>query len=236
MPLPVRTPVTRTLLILIGLMFMLEVVLGGPSIRRPAEWLMLDINGNALELLGALTGGTLFDRQWWRLITVMFLHANLPHVAVNSWALFQLGSLYEALFGSRRFLLIYLVTGLCASIASMLRIAGTDGASVGASGAIFGILGAFIFSIRRSQWRHEQWARGLTRQLVFWGILNLAIGASFKFIDNTAHIAGLVSGLILGLVLPHRMPPPPPNRDVIDVQPYDESPTSPIDNDPSSRA
>jgi len=229
MPLPVRTPVTRTLLILIGLMFMLEVILGAPSIRKPAEWLMLDINGRALELLGAVTGATLYDRQWWRLVTVMFLHANLPHVALNSWALYQLGSLYEALFGSRRFLLIYLATGLCASIASMIHIANTDGASVGASGAIFGILGAFIFSIRRSQWRHEPWARGLTRQLVFWAGLNLFIGASFAFIDNTAHIAGLVSGLILGLVLPHRIPPPPPSHGVIDVQPYDDSPMPPSD-------
>jgi len=230
MPLPVRTPVTRTLLILIALMFVVEAILGGPPLRQPAAWLMLDIRGNALELLGALTGGTLFDRQWWRLITVMFLHANLPHYAVNSWALFQLGSLYEALFGSRCFLLVYFATGLCASIASMIHIANTDGASVGASGAIFGILGAFIFSIRRSQWRHERWARGLTQQLVFWGVLNLVLGLTFrKYIDNSAHIAGLVSGLILGLVLPHRTPPLPPGQNVIDVQPYDDSPMPPRD-------
>ena len=202
MPLPVKTPVTRTLLILIALMFAVEVFLSVPTFHRSGDWLMLGIDGRALQLLGAITGSTLFDRQWWRLITVMFLHANLLHFAVNSWALYQLGSLYEAMFSSRRFLFIYFATGLCASIASMLHVANTDGASVGASGAIFGILGAFIFSIRRSQWRHEPWTRGLTQQLVFWGFLNLVLGLSFReYIDNTAHIGGLVSGLILGLVL-----------------------------------
>lgn len=227
MPLPVKTPVTRTLLFLIASLFVVEVIVGGPPLLHPTQWGLIDINPNALQLLGAITGSTLFDRDWWRLVTVMFLHANVLHWAVNSWALYQLGSLYEAMFGAKRFLLIFFATGLCASIASAIHIANTGGASVGVSGAIFGILGAFIFSIRRSQWRHEPWTRGLTRQLIFWGLLNLAIGASFSFIDNTAHVAGLVSGLILGLVLPHRVPPPPPSRGVIDVQPYDDSPLTP---------
>src|SRR3954452_13810008 len=134
------------------------------------------------------------------------------------------------MFGRVRFATIYFVTGICASLASAMKLSAVGGASVGASGAIFGILGAFIFSIRRSQWRHERWARGLTQQLVFWGVLNLVLGLTFrKYIDNSAHIAGLVSGLILGLVLPHRTPPLPPGQNVIDVQPYDDSPMPPRD-------
>ena len=220
------TPVTQALLIAIAVMFAVEVVIGHPPVTQPAEWLLLDIDGGVAQLLGAVTGATLARHSYWRLLAAMFLHGNLWHWLLNSWALYQLGSLYEAMFGRVRFATIYFVTGLCASFASAMKLAAVGGASVGASGAIFGILGAFIFSIRRSQWRHEAWARGLTRQLVFWGLLNLTIGASFTFIDNTAHVAGLLAGLFLGLVLPHRVPPPPPTRQVIDVQPSAESPLS----------
>ncbi len=91
------------------------------------------------------------------------------------------------------------------------------GPAVGASGAIFGILGAFIFSIRRSpQYRHQPWTRSLISQLVFWILVNIAIGFSVKFIDNAAHLAGLVTGLLLGF-LPHRVPPTPPRDLVVDV-------------------
>jgi rhomboid protease GluP len=110
--------------------------------------------------------------------------------------------------------LIYFSSGLCASLASSMA---GHGPAVGASGAIFGILGAFIFSIRRSpQYRHQPWTRGLIGQLIFWILVNIGIGLSFKFIDNVAHMAGLAVGLLLGF-LPHRVPPPPPSNLVIDV-------------------
>jgi rhomboid protease GluP len=209
-----QTPVTVVILLLIAVMFGCEVLFG--AFRNDAT----------LVAMGAIVPGTLERHEYWRLLAAMFLHGGWLHWAVNSWAIYQLGSLYEAMFSSRRFALIYFATGLCASVASAMNL-GQHGASVGASGAMFGILGAFIFSIRRSQWRHEPWTRGLTSQLVFWGLVNLAFGASVSFIDNTAHVAGLVSGLILGAVIPHRVPPPPPGSHVVDVQPYDDSPLPP---------
>lgn len=208
------SPVTTAILAIITVVFLAEVFRGAMK------------DNDVLVGMGAIIHGTIAHHEYWRLLAAMFLHGGWVHWLVNSWALYQLGSLYEAMFGKVRFLVIYFVTGLCASVASAMNLA-VGGASVGASGAIFGILGAFIFSIRRSQWRHEPWTRGLTRQLVFWGLLNLAAGASFAFIDNTAHVAGLLSGLLLGLVLPHRLPPPPPTRQIIDVQPYDDSPLPP---------
>jgi len=210
------SPVTTAILAIITVVFAAEVYRG--ALR----------DNDVLVGMGAIIHGTIANHEYWRLLAAMFLHGGWVHWLVNSWALYQLGSLYEAMFGKGRFLLIYFVTGLCASVASAMNLP-VGGASVGASGAIFGILGAFIFSIRRSQWRHEPWTRGLTRQLVFWGLLNLAAGASFAFIDNTAHVAGLLSGLLLGLVLPHRLLPPPPTRQIIDVQPYDDSPLPPRD-------
>ena len=205
-----RAPLTRAILIVIALVYVGETV---------AARQMLDA--------GAIVPGLLASGQYWRLITSMFLHAppQTPnglgwlHVLANSWAIFQLGTLYEVLFGSKRFGLVYFASGICAGIASSLH---TAGPAVGASGAVFGLLGAFIFSIWRSpRYRHQPWTKGLRAQIVFWTVLNLYIGAQFSFIDNVAHIGGLVTGLLLGFI-PHRVPPPRPAGAVIDVQPYDD--------------
>jgi rhomboid protease GluP len=199
-----RTPATRILMILIIIVFAVEVLMNG-----------LD-NENVLIMMGAIVHGTLQNGQYWRLVAAMFLHVGWLHVTLNLWALYQLGSLYEAMFGTGRFVFIYFATGIVASVASAMHV---QGASAGASGAIFGILGALIFSIRRSPvWRHEAWTRGLVRQLTFWAVVNLAIGFTFPLIDNWAHIGGMVSGLLLGL-LPHRVPPPPPREAIIDTTP-----------------
>jgi rhomboid protease GluP len=182
------------------------------------EWLSGALeNQELLVQMGAIIPDLWQRHEYWRLVAAMFLHGGWLHWLANSWALFQLGSLYEAMFGSVRFAVFYFVTGLCASIASSLY---THDASVGASGAILGILGAFIFSIRRSpRWRHEPWTKGLISQLAFWALVNIALGFSVKMIDNVAHIAGLTSGLLLGLI-PHRVPPPPPSNTIVEVQPY----------------
>ena len=201
---PKNAPVTTALLIIITIVFAFEWLNGALE------------NEDALIAMGAILPGMMHFGQYWRAVAAMFLHANLLHWAANSWALFQLGSLYEVMFGSVRFAAIYFTTGIIASIASSMV---STGPAVGASGAILGILGAFFFSIKRSPvWRHEKWTKSLLNQLVFWAGLNLVLGLKVPNIDNTAHIAGLVSGVILGLI-PHRVPPPPPSARVVDVQP-----------------
>ncbi len=209
-----RAPGTTAILAIITIVFAFEWMTG-------ALW-----NDEKLVEMGAIIPGLLDRHEYWRIFAAMFLHGNLLHWAANCWALYQLGMLFEVMFGSVRFLTTYFVTGACASIASSLF---THGASVGASGAILGILGAFIFSIRRSpQWRHEPWTRSLIAQLVFWAVLNIILGFSVAYIDNVAHIAGLVSGLILGFI-PHRVPPPPPSGATIEVRPYDDTLPPPQD-------
>lgn len=203
-----RAPVTAAILVLISIVFIIEWVTG-------ALW-----NDGALVQMGAIVPGMLQRGEYWRIFAAMFLHGSVLHFAANAWALYQLGALYEVMFGRGRFALIYFVTGACASVASSLAV---QYASVGASGAVMGILGAFIFSIRRSpQWRHEPWTKSLLSQLIFWAGVNIVLGFSVEFIDNTAHITGLVTGLILGLI-PHRVPPPPPSRMMVDVQSHEES-------------
>jgi rhomboid protease GluP len=206
------TPVTTGLLVIIAAVFAYEVMTNAFN------------NEAALRQLGAIVPGLLERGEYWRLVAAMFLHGGWLHWFLNSWALYQLGTLYETLFGSTRFAMIYFISGIVASTASSMHM--KEGLGVGASGAIFGILGAFIFSIRRSPlYRNQPWTKSLISQLVFWIVVNIAIGVSFKFIDNTAHIAGLITGLLLGLI-PHRVPPPPPGEMLIDL------PSAPPQNQP----
>jgi rhomboid protease GluP len=211
---PPRTPATTFILSAILAVFVLQVYTGAwenPFLLR--RWA---INGYAVFEAG----------QYWRLLTAMFLHGNgtiqgtLLHLMLNVLSLYQLGKLYEMMFGTRRFVLVYFCTGLLASLASAWM---NRGWSVGASGAIFGIVGAFIFSVRRSpRWRQERFARSIVNQLVFWTAANLLIGFQIPQIDMSAHIGGLLAGMLLGAVLPHKAPPPPPPAQVvIDVRPYD---------------
>ena len=209
-----RTPATNTLLALILIVYAIDFFW---SARHEIP----------LAYYGAVIADRIvYEQEYWRLITAVFLHAGALHLLVNLIALFQLGKLYEIMFGTRRFVLIYCASGLGGTIASAIHNAGP---SVGASGAIFGILGAFIFSVRRSPlWRHDRTARSLVAQCVFWMIANLVIGFTVPHIenapriDNAAHLGGLAAGLLLGLLLPHRLPPPPPARTTIDVLPYDD--------------
>lgn len=209
-----RMPATALLIIAILIGFGVEIYTGALSDPR------------ILIYLGAIWKPLILgEGQYWRLVSAMFLHGDALHLLMNLIALFQLGSLYELMFGTKRLTIIYFVTGLIASLTSMFI---SGGPSVGASGAVFGIMGAFIFSIRRSpRWRHERAARGIVSQLIFWVVANIAIALKVPQIDLAAHMGGLVAGLILGAVWPHRVPPPPPNQLVVDVMPYEESVAGP---------
>lgn len=210
-----RTPATTALLGLILLGFAYEVLIG--AWKNPA---ILAANGSIVPWYIWENG------QYWRLLTAMFLHGDgtpqgtLLHLFVNLMSLFNIGRIFELMFGSRRFVLIYFLAGIAASVTSALHI---EGSSVGASGAIFGILGALVSSILRSpRFRRDRMARSIVNQCVFWMVANIAIGFSIPQIDNAAHIGGLVAGLILGALVPQRTPPPPPPAEmVVDVRPYE---------------
>ncbi len=140
----------------------------------------------------------ILNGEYWRLFTAMFLHANIIHIAFNMLSLYFVGSGVEMLFGKWRYLVIYLLSGLVGGVL-FLFTAGPSGAVVGASGAIFGIFGALgVFYIvnRRALGR-----AGLNNW-VFWIVLNLVFGlVPGSTIALTAHIGGLVAGLILGFLL-----------------------------------
>ena len=156
--------------------------------------------GQDLVHWGANYGPFTVSGQWWRLLTCVFVHGSFLHIALNMWGLWNLGSLAESLYGHWTFGGVYLITGVAASVASVVWNANV--LSVGASGAIFGIAGALIasfylggFSLPQAQ------IRGTLTSLVVFAGYSLLAGASSSSIDNAAHVGGLVSGLILGALI-----------------------------------
>lgn len=156
--------------------------------------------GPELVRVGANFGPYTVSGQWWRLLTCLFVHAGLLHIAFNMWCLWDLGRLAESLYGHWTFAALYLICGLSASLGSILW--NPSVLSVGASGAIFGIVGALIASFYLGEFSLPRAALGGTlRSLLIFTGYNLFFGAVIARTDNAAHIGGLVMGLILGALI-----------------------------------
>ena len=175
--------VTTVILAINAIVFLAEIALGGASIE-------------VLIRLGAMVPLFVATGEYWRLVTAMFLHVGVIHLLLNSWGLFLFGSLIEGVFGSVRFVAIYLVTGFVASAASF-AFGGLDRVAAGASGAIFGLLGAWL----AYNWRRRElfMAQVNVRGALLLIAINLVLGFSVQGIDNTAHLGGLVAGVLAGL-------------------------------------
>jgi len=145
--------------------------------------------------------------QPWRLLTATVLHGGLIHLAFNMWALWNTGRLAERFYGNLQLLLVYLVSGLAGSIASLFFAART-GVSVGASGAIFGVVGCLLAALLIKARKLPPELVGSMRgsMLLFVGY-SLFMGFVVGFIDNAAHIGGLVAGFAMGAVLAGKFDP-----------------------------
>ena len=187
-----RRPDATLALIGLNLLVFLAMVASGVPVLHPSS-------GQILRW-GADYGPFTLSGQWWRLLTNIFVHIGLLHLALNMWCLFDLGYLAENLYGRWTFLAIYLFTGLSGSLASLIRDPSV--VSAGASGAIFGVAGALITTLYLGHVplpRHSRHS-SLVSLIVFAGY-NLAYGFLRGGIDNGAHLGGLASGLLLGVVL-----------------------------------
>lgn len=168
-------------------------------------WLLMTLAGGSenpsvLIQFGASATSRIVAGEVWRLFTANFLHIGLLHLLFNSYALYALGPEAEAIFGSSRFVTLYLLSGLSGSIFSFGLRAGV-GLSAGASTAIFGLVGALLaFFIRNRRHFGEVGRRRVNHYLVV-AALNLYIGLSVPSIDNLGHLGGFVGGLMLGWLL-----------------------------------
>ena len=155
-----------------------------------------NIDSYTLIALGAKVNVLINNGQPWRLITCAFLHGGLAHIAFNMYALKIIGSEVEYVYGKVKYISIYLISALGGSVFSYLFNA--DSISVGASGAIFGLLGAMIiFGIRHKNKIGKAYIMNLFKVL----LINIFIGVTLSNIDNGAHIGGLLFGCISALVM-----------------------------------
>jgi len=160
---------------------------------------VMDFSSQETIRWGANWGPLTLSGEWWRLLTGVFVHGGLIHIAFNMWCLWNLGQLAESLYGRWTYAAVYLVCGLGASLASVAWHPGVP--SVGASGAIFGLAGALIAAFKLGEFSVPRAAlSGTLRSLGAFVFYNLIFGF-LPGIDMTAHIGGLVTGLILGALV-----------------------------------
>jgi len=161
----------------------------------------MQADGFALLLQLWLDKAALAAGEWWRLVSPVLVHANLLHLLFNMYALWIFGPLVEQLYGSGRFLLMFVCTAAAGSVASYLFTGPAP--SVGASGAIFGLLGVLLAVSRVHRPVMDRRARAIMGQIGFIIVLNLLLGFGLMAnVDNAAHVGGLLAGLWLGFVLP----------------------------------
>ena len=187
-PLRGGVSVTKALLVAIAIPFVIEIVVGGPqALFNPSSQLLFD--------MGAMQPVAVAAGQSWRLFTAMFLHVGLLHVALNAYFFWLFGRMVESVFGRTWMLLIFLVSGFLASVASYAF--GPVGAlAVGASGAIAGVFGAFIaYNYRRRNLAANAANLRMALSLI---VLNALIAIGYRAIDWRAHVGGLVAGFALG--------------------------------------
>ena len=139
--------------------------------------------------------------EWWRLFTSTLVHIGIIHIALNMWCLWSLGPVLERLMGWKAFLLTYIVCGIAGSEASLVWE--PLGGGAGASGAIFGVAGAFFsFLLFKKAPISPEFAKRRLKSVAVFIVFNLFFGAVALRVNNAAHVGGLIAGLILGAVLP----------------------------------
>ena len=140
--------------------------------------------------------------EYYRLFTCMFLHFGIEHLLNNMLVLFVLGSRLERVIGKIKFLLIYLLGGVLGNIISLyLELHAQNFAvSAGASGAVFAVMGAMIYIVIRNKGRLGDLSM---RQILIMAAFSLYFGFASTGVDNTAHVAGMVSGFLLAVFLYH---------------------------------
>ena len=153
-------------------------------------------DGKTLLAFGANLGLLVKQGEIYRLLTCAFVHIGIIHLVVNMYSLYVIGSQVENFYGKIKYLLIYLISAICGSI---LSIGFTDNViSAGASGAIFGLLGAILYFGVKYRTYLGQTVKSQVIPII---LINLVIGFTTPGIDNAAHIGGLISGVLSAMAL-----------------------------------
>ncbi|MBC7865881.1 MAG: rhomboid family intramembrane serine protease [Bacteroidia bacterium] len=173
----------------INLILYVAVSLSEGNFWMPSVGTIVKFGGNANYLT--------LDGQWWRMISSMFLHYGPIHFLSNMYALTRIGFVLENFVGKWRLISIYFFTGICASMLSTWWH--TLSVGVGASGAIFGLFGLFL-ALVTTEFVAKENRRALIKNIGITIVINLVIGTQFN-IDNSAHIGGLIAGIVAGYLI-----------------------------------
>lgn len=181
------------------IMFLITIYRGYSKLNNVADSWMISVNsisGDVLISLGAKYGPYIYDGEVWRLITCAFLHGSFMHIACNMYMLYIIGPQIERIYGKVKYIIIYLIS--CITSSTLSLIINPYSISVGASGGIFGLMGALlVFALIERKNINKEYTVGLIKTIA----LNLVIGLVVINIDNAAHIGGFLGGIILGGLL-----------------------------------
>jgi membrane associated rhomboid family serine protease len=199
--LPQTSPVTYTMLGICCVMYALEFIITMKVGGGAGGGLMNlgGVSGQVSERLGASLPLPYNLGQPWRFVTAIFLHGSLLHIGFNMWVLMDIGPMVEELYGSARYLFLYVATGICGYLLS----SSMGHFSVGASGSLLGLIGILLAA---TTGRKSMAAQALRSALIRWLIYIGVLGFLFAGTDNYAHIGGAVSGYLLGRLIPDRTP------------------------------
>jgi rhomboid protease GluP len=184
-----KAPVTVALLAINVLVFALLEITGGST------------DSVNLYRWGAKYGPAIADGEWWRLALPIFMHIGFFHLLTNSLGLLIFGSVVERIYGSVAYAAIYLVTGIVGNLASFVV---SPALGAGASGAVFGIVGAFAVYLLLNRKLMGEMGRQALITVGFIVGLNLVLGFSQQGIDNAAHVGGLLAGGVMGYLISPR--------------------------------
>jgi len=183
---PSRTYLITPLLLYANVIVLTAMVVMGVSLLNPSTEKLVAWGGNFRPLT---THG-----DWWRLLTSIFIHSGIIHLAANMYALVYVGIYLEPLLGKLRFSMSYVLSGVCGALVSLYFH--PYSVSVGASGAIFGLYGVFMAILTTAHIEKEM-RIVMLRSILLFVIFNLIYGIKGN-VDNAAHVGGLVSGLAIG--------------------------------------
>lgn len=187
-----------------------------------AYFLFLEVAGSSEDTMFMLQHGAMFapfvvdGGEYYRLLTSIFMHFGIRHIANNMLVLFILGDNMERALGSIKYLIFYLLCGIGANVVSMFWGMNdpVQAVGAGASGAIFGVIGGLLYAVLVNKGRLEDLS---TRQLVGVIVFSLYFGFTSTGVDNVAHVAGLVIGIILAAVM-YRKPRKSPIQELWESQ------------------
>lgn len=213
-------PYLFTIIFLIANVFIFMLMWSSSGLNNSTLW---EPPQSVLIAYGAKLNSLINNQhEWWRFVTPVFIHIGLAHLLINMYGLWMIGPYVERLYGSAKFVVLWVLTGVAGVVASYLSVRpemavgavghflfrAEDGPAAGASGALFGLVGVlFVFGIKYRRELPEGFKRAFGTGLLPVILLNLFIGYIGRgFIDNAAHLGGLLSGALFGLFINYKRP------------------------------